>query len=103
MIKWKSLKKNIPTHVKVGNNEYEVLYTDDFKGGKTAGEMRPDLTQIVIRNGLGAKETVLTFFHEFLHSVSEEYKVGLTEPQVLALEQSFNEFKKLFHTIEGKK
>ena len=102
MIKYKSLKKNIPTHIKVGNNEYEVLYTDEFKGGKTDGEMRPEINQIVIRNGMSAKESVHTYFHEFIHAVSEEYDARLTEAQVLQLEKSFADFKNFFHHLEGK-
>jgi len=102
MIKYKSLKKNIPTHIKVGNNEYEVLYTDDFKDRATAGEARFDVNQIVIKNGMSAKESVHTYFHEFIHAVSEEYDARLTETQVLQLEKSFANFKNFFHNLEGK-
>jgi hypothetical protein len=36
--------------------------------------------------GMSPKLTCETFFHECLHAWSEEFKIGLTEPQVLGLE-----------------
>lgn len=106
MIKYKSLKKNIPAHIKVGNNEYEVLYTDSFKDISkdkiVLGKTYFDPAQIILRNGRSTKETVHTYFHEFIHAVSEEYKINLTETQVLELEKSFIDFKKFFSTLEGK-
>lgn len=102
MIKYKSLAKNIPHRIKIGTTEYEVLYVDDFKDGATAGETRWDPPQIIIKNGMSAKETVHTAFHEFIHAVSAEYDVNLTESQVEALEQSFTVMKKFFSNLEGK-
>lgn len=101
MIKWKSLKKNIPHRIKVGPTEYEVLYVDDFKDGATLGETRFDPPQIVLKDDQTAKETVLTMFHEMLHAISNEYSAKLTETQVRALEQSFSDLKKFFNKIEG--
>lgn len=85
---WKSLKNRIPHFVQMGKSTYEVLYIDEFKDGKTLGETRFDPKQIVIKNGLTPKMTVITFLHECFHSASEEFGIGLTENQVLSLEKS---------------
>lgn len=102
MIKYKSLKQNIPHRVKANGTEYEVLYTDNFKDLKTDGEARFDPPQIIIRNNLGAKETILTYYHEWLHVLSAEYDINLTETQVLKMEQTFSDMKKFITTLEGK-
>lgn len=95
---WKKLANKISPQIKVGPRKYyEVLWVDEFpKDHELMGEMRPDSKQVVIRKGLGPKETVGTFFHEFLHAVSDENEVGLTERQVATLEKRFVEFKLFF-------
>lgn len=89
MIDWKKLQKRIPHQVQISRKKFiEVAYVQDFKDGTTLGEMRPDMNQIVIKTDMSPKETVSTFFHEWLHLVSNEYEVNLTEKQVLAIEKS---------------
>jgi hypothetical protein len=102
MIKYKSLKQNIPHRVKANGVEYEVLYVDDFKDGATLGETRFHPPQLVIKNNIGAKETVLTAYHEWLHILSEEYDINLTETQVTKMEKTFGDMKKFITTLEGK-
>lgn len=89
MVNWKKIKNSIPHFVQVSKNGiYEILYTDDFLDGNTLGETRFNPKQIVIKNGLSAKETVLVYFHELYHARSHEYDTNLTESQVLSLEKS---------------
>lgn len=92
MINWKNLKNSIPSHIKIKKVEYEILYTDDFKDGKTLGETRLDAKQILLKTNESDKETFHTYVHELLHAVSEEYRVGLTEKQVRALEKSLQDW-----------
>lgn len=93
-IKWSGLKQAIPTHVKFKNQEYEILWVDDFKDGKTYGETRFDTHQILLKTNENDKETFHTYIHELLHAASEEYKIGLTENQVRKLEKSLQDWMK---------
>ncbi len=87
---WKQLVKMIPDRVQLkARSVYEVLWVDDFADGKTLGEMRPDTKQIIIKKGQTAKDTVTTYLHEILHSISEETGAKLTETQILKLEPAF--------------
>jgi hypothetical protein len=86
---WVKLKSKIPHQVKIRTKTYEVAWIDQFKDGKTLGETRFELRQIILLNNMSPKMTVSTFFHEYLHAICHEYNVNLTENQVLALEKSF--------------
>lgn len=88
MINWNNLKKRIPSRVTIGNNSYEVLFIDEFNNSSTLGETRLEDKQIVLKNGQTPKELVKTYLHECFHAISEEYDVGLTEQQILKLEES---------------
>lgn len=82
------MKFTIPALIRItAKIAYEVLFVEDFKDGKTAGECRWDLKQIVIKNGMSKTETVKTFIHETIHAIDGENKIGLTETQVLKLEE----------------
>lgn len=94
-INWKKLAANIPPHVSTKDGLYEVLYTEDFKDGKTLGESRFEEKQIVIKKGLSAKETLHVFFHELLHVSSNSVNANLTENQVLAMEKDLTFWLKL--------
>lgn len=88
-VNWKKLRKNIPNQVQVDNKTfYEVLWTDDFVDGKTLGETRHDLQQIVIKNGMNDKETVSTYCHELAHLFSDVYNFSMTEKQIVMFEMS---------------
>lgn len=91
MIKWWQLVECIPQMVSFKKMEYEVLYVDDFKDGKTLGETRFGPNQIVLKRSQNDKELVHTYVHEVLHAISEEYKVGLSEKQVLRLEKALTD------------
>lgn len=90
MINWKKLKRQIPHRVQITKNVwYEVVYADDFKDGKTLGETRYDMKQIVILNNQSPKMTVVTYLHELEHAFEMENEIGLTENQILKMEKSF--------------
>ena len=113
-INWKKLRKNIPNKVRVkARHHYEVLWSDEFwwddkTGKKTFGITRtyadnkisPD--QILLNKKQSDKETLHTYFHEFIHGLSEHYGLNLTESQVEKLEQSFVYIYEFFLTLEGK-
>lgn len=89
-INWKSLKSRIPPRVRLGKTIYEVVWVSDFKNPEVMGETRFNPPQIAIKNNLTDKNTVTTYIHEITHGVSEEEKLGLTENQVLGLENSLS-------------
>jgi len=113
-INWKKLRKNIPNKVRVkARHHYEVLWSDEFwwddkTGKKTFGITRtyadnkisPD--QILLNKKQSDKETLHTYFHEFIHGLSEHYGLNLTESPVEKLEQSFVYIYEFFLTLEGK-
>lgn len=103
-IKWHKLAKRIPARVKVGpRTYYEVLWVKQFDNKKNVGESRPGTRQIIIDDSLSSKEKVLTFFHEWLHSISDSNLTPtalLTEQQVSELETRFQDFKLFFELFE---
>jgi Zn-dependent peptidase ImmA (M78 family) len=104
---WKSLRLNIPSKIQIKPKvAYEVLWIDNFSSDKegeiTHGETRYEARQIVLNNNEKPKDSVHTYWHEFLHATGHEYEANLTEKQVRALEKSFNAFREFFATLEGK-
>lgn len=104
-INYKKLIKNIPNQVRVkAKRLYEVLFSDNIKdNADVLGETRFDPKQIVLKSAQGNKELIYTYYHEFLHAVSEEYGAELTESQVRSLEKSFPYMNEFFLTINGYK
>ena len=107
-INYKKLKKNIPNRIRTAPRSfYEVLWSEDFffdnkeDGRKTYGITRFDPQQIVINKNQPDKEAVLTMVHEWFHAYSEEYSVGLTENQVIAMEKGFPALREFILTLEG--
>lgn len=87
-VNWKARRKEIPHRVQIGKTWYEIVWVSDFADGKTLGETRFNPPQIALISGLTDKLTVSVYGHEVIHAISEEFKAGLTENQVLALEQA---------------
>jgi hypothetical protein len=89
-VNWKKLVKQIPSRVQIAPKVYyDVVWSKDLvdtKGNYLYGIT--DLTNriITIRMDMSPKLTVETYFHELLHCYSEEFKINLTETQVLRLE-----------------
>lgn len=100
-VSWKKLLKRIPNVITINRVKYEVLWSQEFPtgDGNTLGETRFDKHQIVIKQDEPPKETVHTAFHEWLHAVSHEYNVNLTENQVLAFEKCLPDLLKLIDTM----
>jgi hypothetical protein len=72
------------------------VYIDSFPDyPQQLGEMRPDIQQIVIKNGQSATETAKSILHEVIHAISDENDIGLTEKQVEDLEDAVWRFLKL--------
>ncbi|NJO65353.1 MAG: hypothetical protein HC836_46855 [Richelia sp. RM2_1_2] len=87
MVKWNKFAKNLPSKIQVSSNtKYEVLTIKEFKESDTMGETRFEARQIVLKQGLPAKDQVETFFHELLHAFSDEYGINLTERQIINME-----------------
>lgn len=102
-MKWTKLKNNIPHKFKVKRSDYETVFIKDLDNGKTVGEARLDHKLIILVQNQTPKELVSTFFHEFIHVLSEEYDANLTEKQVLALEKSLPDIIKLIGELTSEK
>lgn len=91
-INWKKLVTLIPSKVQIAPKVYyDVVWQKEIinsTGHHLYGVT--DLTNkiITIKMGMPAKLTMETYFHECIHALSEEYKLGLTENQVLAMEHA---------------
>jgi hypothetical protein len=89
-INWKEKVSNIPAQIHIAPKVvYQVTWQKkilDTKGNSLFGITDLDNKIITIKMGMSPKLTCETFFHECLHAWSEEFKIGLTEPQVLGLE-----------------
>jgi hypothetical protein len=106
---WKKSKANIPNRVRSKSNvHYEVLWSNEFHfdektGKKTYGTTRFDPNLITLNINQGDKETVHTYWHEFIHALSADYDLNLTETQVENLEKSYLYVREFILTLEGKK
>lgn len=88
---WSKLSKQIPLNVQIKSKVfYDVLWAKDFELHGQVGKSEPNYRQITIKLDETPKETVLTYLHEVIHAISDTYDIGLTEQQVLKLEQSLN-------------
>lgn len=99
-IQWKKIRNKIPSSVVVNKKRYEVLWVDSFADPEVLGEKRVDPNQIVLKTGESDKETVLTFGHELLHAVADEYEAKLTETQVRKLEKGFPDLIKVLEEMK---
>lgn len=88
-INWKSLYKKIPISIQITKKiKHDITWTRPDDSLDHVGITHHDIKHIVLNLSLKPKEAVHTYLHEVLHAVSEEYSVGLTENQVLALEKA---------------
>lgn len=90
------MRYKIPARIRVkANVTYDVLWTDSFKDPTQMGECDDVKKQIIIKKGLGKRQTYYTFLHELIHVIDMENKLGLTEAQVNGLEVEFNRVSRL--------
>lgn len=107
-VNWKRSRKKIPNRVRTkSRTHYEVLWSNEFwfdqkTGKKTYGTTRFDPNLITLNINQGDKETILTFWHEFIHALSSDYDLNLTETQVENLEQAYPYVREFILTLEGK-
>jgi hypothetical protein len=107
-VNWKNLRKNIPNKVRSkSRSSYEVLWTDEFHfdektGKKTYGTTRFDPNLITLNINQADKETIHTYWHEFIHALSVDYNLQLTETQVENLEKSYLYVREFILTLEDK-
>jgi|LakMenE18May11ns_1017448.scaffolds.fasta_scaffold9959583_17 hypothetical protein len=107
-VNWKNLRKKIPNRVRTkARTHYEVLWSDEFwfdekTGKKTYGTTRFDPNLITLNINQGDKETIHTYFHEYIHALSVDYNLDLTETQVENLEKAFPYVREFILMLEGK-
>ena len=88
-VNWKSLFKRIPVSIQLTRTiKYVITWTRSDPSLDHIGRTHTDTKQIVVNMDLKPKMAVHTYIHEVIHAISEEYEVGLTEKQVLALEKA---------------
>lgn len=107
-LNYKKLKKNIPNKIRTApRKKYDVLWMMEKEltsnGNLVSGRTYNDTREIVLNTEQSEKESVLSFFHEFIHALSNDHYINLTEPQVIALEKSFPAIRELVLILEGKK
>jgi hypothetical protein len=76
-----------PAQVTIGDQEYRVTVTALMKE-EYAGECHQDTKIIIISADQGEEEAWVTFFHEWLHGVEEEFKVKLGHGKIKKLEHA---------------
>jgi hypothetical protein len=90
------LVESIPSRVRIKKNvSYEIVFIDEFVGGKTLGECRYDTKQIIINKNQSKTEILRTTLHEIVHAIAMENNIKLTETHVLGLEDGLFRFLKL--------
>lgn len=89
-ISWRKQVKKIPNRVQIAPKVfYDVVWQKeltDTKGSPLYGVTDLSNKIITICMDMPAKVTVETYWHEITHAWSEEFKINLTENQVLNLE-----------------
>lgn len=81
---------NIPTRVKIGAHDYEIVFRDDLDD-ENMGTCRPSKTKIFVDSTIATSQQEETFFHEVIHAIYSGYGLGVglsrddEEKQVQAL------------------
>lgn len=107
-INWKKLRSNIPNKVRTAPRSfYEIFWSDAFhfdkENERTYGITRFDPQQIILDSNQPDKEAVHTMYHEFIHALSAEYEIGLTEAQVRGMENTLVAMREFILALEKKK
>lgn len=100
-INWKKARQNIPNRVKLKSRKfYEILWIAMFPTDKHQyGETRFPEKQILLNTEQSDRQAVLTAVHEFWHALSYEKEIGLTETQVIKLEESYEVIEEFFSNL----
>lgn len=106
-INFQKLYRRIPTRARVAPRRFfNVLWADsmfDTKGNKIYGKTEFDTSNIILNKDQSERESVLTYWHEFIHALDHDHNIQLTEAQVLALEHTYPYIREFVLTLEGKK
>lgn len=80
----------LPHKIKLTSKDvYSVVIVPRFDNKEDLGECDPNNKQIRLTiENVSDKEIVSTLFHETIHQTSFVFDIGLTEDQVLKLEQA---------------
>lgn len=90
MINWNKLYKKIPKSFKIQKKTIKVIWVDKFiNDSKQIGECDYDNNTITLMKTNNKKEMVETFFHEYLHFISDYKQLHITEKQVRGIEEHF--------------
>lgn len=89
--------RRIPHSVKVKRGvTYEVVWADLIQDNpNTLAECRPDLRQIVIKNGQSEEDNWDAFIHECLHVLEFEFKIPIAHKLVYKLATAIFKVSKL--------
>lgn len=105
-INWAKSKKNIPTKLRIAKRKFfDILWIDslfDTVGNKLFGKTDFEKNQIILNKDQSDKETVETVWHEFCHALDHDDEMGLTEAQVVKLEEAYPFIREFVLTLEGK-
>lgn len=85
--------------IQIKDAEYRVTTTALLKS-EFAGECHQDTKVILISTEQTKRQAWVTFFHEWLHGVEEEYKIPLGEKKIEKLEYALAQ---LFDQLTEKK
>lgn len=103
-VDWKKKVRNIPAKIQIAPKiVYQITWQKeilDSKGNTLFGITDLNNKIITIKMDMSPKLTCETYFHECLHAWSEEFKINLTENQVLLLENILPYLDNLF--VKGK-
>lgn len=80
--------RDYPKEITLNQETYKVRFVRQFEDKKQLGICDPSEREIVIRMGLGKKETFKTFIHEVLHLLEFEGPVTLHHKTIYKLEEA---------------
>ena len=91
-VDWKHKASLIPSKIQIGPKTfYDIVWQKeivDTKGNQLCGLADLNNKIITIKLDMSPRLTVETYIHEIIHSVSDQYELGLTENQVLSMEKA---------------
>jgi hypothetical protein len=88
---WKKLSKLIPDRIQIKPKSwYDVVYKPaiEYLDNECHGLTDFDKKLILMNIEQSSRLRVVTYLHEVLHAFSYEYKLGLSEKQILQIEKA---------------
>ena len=81
--------RQYPKHIYVRGTQWDIKFcrkTPDTYPGEGVGLCDPETKTIYIKYKQPPRETFLTFIHELLHAIEDEYEVEIGHPIIEPLE-----------------